>query len=87
MTEFNEEQLKQIFNTVSAWTLDKSFRRAGEELLELALALIHYERSKIARSKVLDEMADVRIALCHLEFIFGNYQKQLDAKIAKDSNS
>lgn len=81
--EFSEDQISAIQNTVATWSLGKSVRRATEELLELALALAHYERDKIELNSVLEEMADVRIALRHLEFKFGNYQKQLDAKVKK----
>lgn len=87
MAEFSEQQLEAIHRTVAAWPLGKSVRRAGEELLELALALIHYERDKVDVDEVLSEMADVRIALRHLEFKFGDYQAQLDAKVVKGNGS
>ncbi|SIQ14736.1 hypothetical protein [Marinobacterium stanieri] len=83
MTNFTPTQLIAIDQTVSAWGLDKSIQRAGEELLELGLALQHFNRNKVGKEVVLNEMADVRIVLQHLEFIFGNYQTQLDAKVLK----
>ena len=87
MTEFSNKQLETIQRTVAAWNLDKSVRRAGEELLELALALMHYERDKVDAVDVLNEMADVKIALKGLEFIFGSYQAQLNEKVIKGNGS
>ncbi len=80
---FTKEQDDTINNAVFKWSLDKSVTRASEELLELSLALLHYARGRNNTDNVLEEMADVRIALRHLEFKFGSYQKQINEKVKK----
>lgn len=66
--------------------MDKSIKRASEELLELSLSLLHFGRNKVVRGEVLNEMADVHIVLKHLEIKFGDYQQQLDAKVIKGNS-
>ncbi len=83
MTEFTCEQTKAITATVEEWDLSKTVKRASEELLELALSLLHMDRGKVGVNAVLEEMADVRIVLKHLEIRFGDYQEELDRKVIK----
>lgn len=83
MAEFSQQQIDAIALNVQKWPRDKSIQRAGEELLELHLALLHLGRGKVSMNDVLEEMADVRIALKHLEIKFGDYQEQLDRKVIK----
>lgn len=75
-----------ISRTVEKWDTDKSIKRASEELLELALSLLHFNREKASVAEVLNEMADVHIALKHLEIKFGDYQEQLDVKVIKGNS-
>ena len=86
MTSFNNMQIERIRVAVKNWPLDKVVKRASEELLELSLALLHYERNKASTNDILEEMADVRIVLKHLEIQFGDYQEQLNLKIDKCDN-
>ena len=82
-TEFTQEQIESIQRAVKSWTLEKSTSRAVEELQELSLALLHSARGKADVTDILNEMADARIVLKHLELRFGSYQEQLDRKIIK----
>ncbi|RDE25169.1 hypothetical protein DV711_06325 [Motiliproteus coralliicola] len=82
-TAFTDTQIAAIASTVNDWDDDKSIKRASEELLELALVLLHLDRGKATITDVKLEMADVRIALQHLELKVGNYQAELDAKVIK----
>ena len=87
MVEFTQDQLDVIKRTVEKWSDSKAAKRASEELLELALSLLHADRGKASDEDVKNEMADVRIALQHLEFRYGDYQQQLDAKVIKGNGS
>lgn len=80
-----EQQLNDVNNMVKLWSFQKSKDRAIEELLELSLSLLHKARGKESIEDFHKEMADVRLALEHLEFKFGNYQKELDEKLAHNS--
>lgn len=81
---FSSEQDNAIKVAVDKWPLDKTVKRASEELLELSLALLHYDRGRTTSTdNILEEMADVRIVLRHLEIKFGCYQKQLNEKVTK----
>jgi len=82
--DFLPEQVELIKDAVDTWSLNKTVKRASEELLELGLALLHYDRGRTDNTdNILEEMADVRIVLKHLEIKFGNYQKQLNEKVTK----
>jgi hypothetical protein len=83
MTEFSQQQIESIRHTVSVWDQSTSIKRATEELMELCLALLHFDRNKATINDVLNEMADVKIALKHLEIKFGCYQTQLNEKVIK----
>lgn len=81
---FSPEQDEAIKSAIDKWNLNKTVTRASEELLELSIALLHYGRGRAKNTEnVLEEMADVRIVLRHLEFKFGCYQKQLNEKVTK----
>lgn len=45
-----------------------------------------FNRNKVGIHSVLSEMADVRIALQHLEFQLGDYQAHLNEKVIKGNN-
>jgi hypothetical protein len=79
------EQLNDVSNMVEQWNDEKSKDRAIEELLELGLSLCHLMRGKTNLENLHKEMADVRLALEHLEFKFGDYQKELNEKLAHNS--
>lgn len=82
-TELKAQHFEKIKEAVSKWDDDKSVRRAVEELTELSSALLQNFRGKISTDEVLREMADVRIALAHLEIKKGNYQSHVEAKMQK----
>lgn len=83
MTELSKGQVAAIKAIVSEWDFDESIRRAIEELAELQVALLHYRRGRSTTLPVLSEMADVHIALKHLELLLGGYERQLDDKLRK----
>ncbi len=83
MEEFTEEQIELIQEAVSSWEIEKAARRASEELCELQIELFHIARGRGNVKNLLEEMADVRIVLKHLELRFGSYQKLLKNKILK----
>ena len=88
-TEINTEQLEIIEEVVDGWSEDKSIDRAVEELIELSHALLKRKREKQFYGPVIqikEEMADVHIALKHLEFIYGEYQSQINMKMEKCKN-
>ena len=82
--KFSNEQDKIITSAVDTWDLNTTVKRANEELAELGIALLHYDRGRTTNTdNILEEMADVRIVLIHLEIKFGCYQKQLNEKVIK----
>lgn len=87
MNEFTEEQVICIQDAVSSWDENKVARRATEELCELQLALLHLMRGKGTVQELLEEMADVRIVLKHLELRYGSYQRYLSKKVLKGKDS
>lgn len=89
MTKFSKDQIEAIERTANSWDSNKTVKRACEELMELGTALLHLDRGKISPDDlniVLEEMADVKIVLKHLETKFGSYQKQLDQKVIKGNS-
>jgi len=86
LSEFSPEQIDVIKYQVRVWPQTYSIMRAIEELSELVVVLTHHWRGKnMDTSKVLTEIADVKIATTHMELRFGNCQKFLDAKVGKDT--
>lgn len=83
MSDFSKEQIDFIAKAVDEWGLDKVIKRASEELLELSLSLLHYDRNKATVEDIKSEIADVRIVCKHLELRFGDCQAELDKKILK----
>ena len=77
----NYEQ--RLHSLAAKWGSDKSIDAALEELNELAVALHHYKRDKVTKGEVLEEMADVRLAIDHLTFHIGNYFNLLEGKLKK----
>jgi len=85
-SSFSNDQIEIIKKQVRGWDLTYSVLRAIEELSELTVALTHLWRKHGDRQhEVLVEMADVRIALKHLEIVFGNCQDFIDKKVGKES--
>ena len=83
-TALTPAQEQQIKETVAKWDRSMSIDRACEELAELQIALYHYKRRRTChRHDIYEELADVHIALRHLEFVFGGYQLELDEKVTK----
>jgi len=84
-SSFSDEQIETIKKQVRGWDLTYSVLRAIEELGELTVALTYLCRKPGDRQhEVLAEMADVRIALKHLEIVFGNCQDFINKKVGKD---
>ncbi len=89
MILISDNQLDVIHLIVNKWGQHQSITRACEELNELSVDLLKLLRKNSFADydkqidKIKDEMADVRIALEHLEIKFGNYQKEFDMKIER----
>jgi hypothetical protein len=83
--KLTDGQLYDVCNMVQQWDDVKSKDRAIEELLELSLSLLHLARNKTDIENLHKEMADVRLALEHLEFKYGNYQNELNEKLEHNS--
>ena len=82
---FSDEQIEVIKTQVTEWDMDKSVKRACEELSELQTALLHYDRGKCDVVNVLEEMADVAIAIEHLQIKFGSCQLEVNKRVGKDA--
>lgn len=84
MTELSLEHIEEIKKTIEKWSDSESIMRACEELNELSIALLHFHRGRpFAIEQVRLEMADVKIALKHLELKYGGFQKELDYKMKR----
>lgn len=83
----NVLQKKDIEQIVGKWDFDTSMTRSSEEAQELALALLHFRRDKISVQELHEEMADVKIAIYHLETKIGSCDYLIDEKIAKGLNA
>lgn len=89
MILITDRQVDVINTIVKKWCEHQSVTRACEELNELSVDLLKllrkYSFADYSKQidKIKDEMADVRIALEHLEMKFGSYQKEFDEKIER----
>ncbi len=83
MIDINTQQHELISDCSKKWSIDEMVRRAPEELLELALSILHWNRGKASIDDIKSEMADVRITLEHLERRFGSYQEHFNSKMKR----
>jgi hypothetical protein len=83
VSEFTQEQLQRILQASTVWPEEKAIDRAIEELAELIVALQHYKRHKTNIIPVLNEMADVKIGIQHLEFRYDSVEFLLQEKVLK----
>ncbi len=67
--------------TIERWGVDAQYDQAIEECAELIAALKHYQRGKITRQAVIDELADATLMLGQLRWMFG--EDQVDAAVSK----
>lgn len=87
--QFTNHHIKVIQDVVGEWTERQSVTRATEELAELIVELQKSFRCatdgewRLQKRCIKLEMADVKIALKHLEILFGNYQQELDSKMQR----
>ena len=58
-------------SAIDKWGVAAQTDQAIEELSELITCLLHYRRGKCQLEQVIDEIADVKIVLGQLEYIFG----------------
>ncbi len=74
----------KIAQIVADWTLNKTIRRANEELCELQLALMHYSRGKVTLGELLEEIADAKIVIWHLEQKYGSVNSLVHSKLDRE---
>ena len=75
-------QLEEIYQaTIDKWGEDAQFDQAVEECAELITALKHYRRGKIDKQAVISELADVRLMLGQLSWMFG--QQHVDQAVKR----
>ena len=65
--------------TLDKWGEDAQYDQAVEECAELIAALKHFQRGKIDKQALIDELADVTLMLGQLTWMFG--QAEIDAAI------
>lgn len=57
--------------TLKKWGEKAQYEQMVEECAELITALKHYERGKIERREIIDELADVTLMVGQLTWMFG----------------
>lgn len=68
-------QRTQLYQkTLEKWGKQGQYDQAVEECAELIAALKHYQRGKVDRQAVIDEIADVTLMLGQLTWMFGEEQ-------------
>ncbi len=79
----DKEQLYQA--TIDTWGIDAQYEQMVEECAELIAALKHFQRGKIDRQKVIDELADVSLMVGQLTWMFGQetVNQTIEDKLAK----
>jgi NTP pyrophosphatase (non-canonical NTP hydrolase) len=78
--------LEHIYQmTLAKWGEEAQFDQAIEECAELIAALKHYKRGKVGKEEVINELADVRLMVGQLSWMFGEEElsSAIDAKLAK----
>ena len=77
--------MKNVYqDAINKWGVAAQTDQAIEELSELITELLHYRRGKCPAEQVIDEIADVKIILEQLEYIFGSekIKERMLAKLA-----
>ena len=82
------ERIELYKKTLEKWGTDGQYDQMVEECAELIAALKHFQRGKIDRQEVLDELADVSLMLGQLTWMFGEEQvnKTVEKKLKKLEN-
>lgn len=65
---------------------DEQINQAIEECGELAVAINHFRRGKIKISQLLEEIADVRIMIRQLSFIYGFNENMVEYMVHLKTN-
>ncbi|NCO53301.1 MAG: antitoxin [Deltaproteobacteria bacterium] len=60
--------------TLAKWGAEAQYEQMVEECAELIAALKHFQRGKIGRSELIDELADVRLMVGQLSWMLGEDQ-------------
>jgi NTP pyrophosphatase (non-canonical NTP hydrolase) len=69
--KLSEEIIAILENAIEQWGIEKQVDMAIEEMAELIVAINHFKRSRIDRRPVIEEIADVMIAMSQMMLIFG----------------
>ncbi len=75
----DKEQLYQA--TIDKWGVEAQYEQMVEECAELIAALKHFQRGKISKQSVIDELADVTLMLGQLTWMFG--PREIEESIAE----
>ncbi len=79
----NKEQLYQA--TIDKWGIDAQYEQMVEECAELITALKHFQRGKVDRQTVMNELADVSLMVGQLTWMFGHeeVEQAIQDKLSK----
>ena len=72
-----------IEQALARFGAEVEIKKSIEELTELSLALQRALEGRADSENILEEMADVKIMLSHLELIFGNPQLWVNKKLIR----
>lgn len=72
-----------IEQALARFGAEVEIKKSIEELTELSLALQRALEGRADSENILEEMADVKITLSHLELIFGNPQPWVNKKLIR----
>ncbi len=71
--------------TVAKWGEEGQYDQAVEECAELIAVLKHFRRGKAGAAEVISELADVRLMVGQLSWMFGELEvrRAVDEKLVK----
>lgn len=78
--------LEHIYQaTLDKWGEEAQFDQMIEECAELIVALKHYKRGKADKEEVINELADVKLMVGQLSWMFGTEElnSAIEAKLEK----
>jgi len=79
------ERIELYKKTLEKWGTSGQYDQMVEECAELIAAIKHFQRGKIDKQDVIDELADVTLMLGQLTWMFGEEQvnKTVEKKLQK----
>ena len=77
-----QKELRLAQRTLDVWGREAQVKKAIEELVELASAILHDDGSSPRRDKIIHEMVDVGVMLDQLKLIYKVDPRELAVKRA-----